>query len=200
MEQIRSFIAIELPDELGLELTQLEAQLKSDKQPGVKWVDPDGIHLTLKFLGNITADRIEGITRAIEEAVRGISPFQLKVKELGVFPNFKRVQVAWVGVSGEVDKLAQLQKRIESNLTPLGFAPESRLFKPHLTLARLRAQTSLDERQRFGQVIVNTTFEAACTIEVDAISLMKSQLTKEGAIYSQISLVGLEKPLSTANP
>lgn len=192
MEQIRSFIAIELPDELGLELTQLEAQLKSDKQPGVKWVDPDGIHLTLKFLGNITADRIEGITRAIEEAVRGISPFQLKVKELGVFPNFKRVQVAWVGVSGEVDKLAQLQKRIESNLTPLGFAPESRLFKPHLTLARLHAQTSLDERQRFGQVIVNTTFEAACPIEVDAISLMKSQLTPEGAVYSQISSVELK--------
>ena len=200
MEQIRSFIAIELPAELKLELVQLEAQLKSGKQLGVKWVDPDGIHLTMKFLGNIAVDRVEGITRAMEEAVCGISPFQLKVKELGVFPNFKRVQVAWVGLSGEVDKLAQLQKRIESNLTPLGFAPESRPFAPHLTLARLRAQTSPDERQRFGHLIANTTFEAACTIEVDAISLMQSQLTREGAIYNQINSIRLEKPLSTANP
>jgi len=200
MEQIRSFIAIELPAELKLELVQLEARLKSGEQLGVKWVDPDGIHLTMKFLGNIAVDRVEGITRAMEEAVRGISPFQLKVKELGVFPNFKRVQVAWVGLSGEVDKLAQLHKRIESNLTPLGFAPESRPFAPHLTLARLRAQTSLDNRQGFGQLIANTTFEAAHTIEVDAISLMKSQLTREGAIYSQINSIRLEKPLSTVNP
>jgi len=198
MEQIRSFIAIELPDELKLELIQLEARLKLDKQPWVKWVNPDSIHLTLKFLGNIVVDRTGEITRAIEEAVQGISPFHLEVKELGVFPNLRRVQVAWVGISGDVDKLSQLQKRIETNLTPLGFAPESRAFTPHLTLARLRDQTSLDERQRFGQLIANAKFEAAYTIEVDAISLMRSQLTREGAIYSRISLIELKKPLSTA--
>ncbi len=198
MEPIRSFIAIELPDELKLELIQLEAQLKSDKQPWVKWVNPNSIHLTLKFLGNIAADRTREITRAIEEAVQGISPLHLEVKELGVFPNLRRVQVAWVGISGDVDKLSQLQKRIETTLTPLGFAPETRAFTPHLTLARLRDQASLDERQRFGQLIANAKFEAACTIEVDAISLMRSQLTREGAIYSRISLVELKKPLSTA--
>ena len=198
MEQIRSFIAIELPDELKLELIQLEARLKLDKQPWVKWVNPYSIHLTLKFLGNIAIDRTGEITRAIEEAVQGISPFHLEVKELGVFPNLRRVQVAWVGISGEVDKLSQLQKRIETTLTPLGFAPESRAFTPHLTLARLRDQASLDERQRFGQLIANAKFEAAYTIEVDAISLMRSQLTREGAIYSRISLVELKKPLSTA--
>jgi 2'-5' RNA ligase len=198
MEQIRSFIAIELPNELKLGLTQLETQLKSDKQPWVKWVNPEGIHLTLKFLGNIAVDRTGEITKAMEEAVQGISPFRLEVKGLGVFPNLRRVQVAWVGISGEIDKLTQLQKRIETNLTPLGFAPESRAFTPHLTLARLRDQASLDERQRFGQLIANTKFEVAYTIEVDAISLMRSQLTREGAIYSRISLVKLRKPLSTA--
>jgi 2'-5' RNA ligase len=193
MEQIRSFIAIELPDELKLELIQLEARLKSGKQPWVKWVNPYSIHLTLKFLGNIAIDRTGEITGAIEEAVQEISPFHLEVKELGVFPNLRRVQVAWVGISGELDKLSQLQKRIETNLTPLGFAPESRAFTPHLTLARLRDQASLDERQRFGQLIANAKFEAAYTIEVDAISLMRSQLTREGAIYSRISLVELKK-------
>jgi 2'-5' RNA ligase len=195
MEQIRSFIAIELPDELKLELTQLEDQLKPNRQPWVKWVSPEGIHITLKFLGDIAVEMTGAITKAIEEAVQGISPFHLEVKGLGVFPNLKRVQVAWVGISGEVDKLSQLQKRIETTLTPLGFAPESRPFTPHLTVARLRDQASLDERQRFGQLIANTKFETAYTIEVDAISLMRSQLTREGAIYSLISLVELKKPL-----
>ncbi len=198
MEQIRSFIAIELPDELRLELGQLEAQLKSGKQPWVKWVDPNSIHLTLKFLGNIAIEKTSEITRAMEEAAQGISPFQLEVKELGVFPNLKRVQVAWVGISGEIDKLSQLQQHIETNLARLGFAPESRPFTAHLTLARLRNQASLDERQRFGQLIADTRPKIAYTIRVDAVSLMRSQLTREGAIYSRISLVGLKKPLPTA--
>ncbi len=193
MEQIRYFIAIELPDELKLELTQLEARLKVGKQPWVKWVDPYSIHLTLKFLGSIAADRVGEITRAMEEAVQGIPSFHLEVKDLGVFPNLRRVQIVWVGMGGEVDKLGQLQQRIESNLAPLGFTPESRPFMPHLTLARLRDQAPLDERQRFGQLIVSTRFEAAYNIEVDAINLMRSQLTREGAIYSRISSVRLKR-------
>jgi len=191
MEQIRSFIAIELPGGLKLELTQLETQLKTEKQPGVKWANPDNIHLTLKFLGNIGADRSGEITGAIEAAARGITPFRLKAKELGVFPNLRRVQVAWVGISGEVDKLSQLQKRLESNLASLGFTPESRPFTAHLTLARLSDRIPSDERQRFGQLITNTRFNSNHNIEVDAISLMKSQLTKAGAIYSRISLIKL---------
>ncbi|MBI3930625.1 MAG: RNA 2',3'-cyclic phosphodiesterase [Chloroflexi bacterium] len=192
MEQIRSFIAIELPDELKLELDRLETRLKSAKPSGVKWVDPDSIHLTLKFLGNIAIDRTAEITRAIEEAARVVTPFHLEVKDLGVFPNLKRVRVAWVGISGEVDKLIQLQQGIESNLTSLGFAPESRPFTSHLTLARLGNQASLDERQKFGQLIASTRFEGGA-INVDAISLMRSQLTRAGAIYSRISSVGLKK-------
>jgi len=199
MEQIRSFIAIELPDELKIELARLQDRLKLGGQSSVKWVNPNNIHLTLKFLGNIAADRVEEISRALEEAAQGISPFYLEIKGLGVFPNQRRVQVAWVGIYGEVDKLVQLQQRIESNLVPLDFTAESRQFTPHLTLARLRDRTSLNERQRFGQLIIDTKFEAAHTINVNAINLMRSQLTREGAIYSRISAVELKKPLSTAS-
>ena len=193
MEQVRSFIAIELPDELKLGLAQLEAQLKMSKQPWVKWVDPYSIHLTLKFLGSIAVDRISEIIGVMEAATQGIPPFRLEVKDLGVFPSLRRVQVAWVGISGEVDKLSRLQRHLESNLARLGFAPESRPFTPHLTLARLRNQASLDERQSFGQLIATTRFEATYTIKVDAINLMRSQLTREGAIYSRIGSVGLDK-------
>jgi len=198
MEQIRSFIAIELPEAVKIGLSQLQARLKVSEPSGVKWVDTGSIHLTLKFLGNVAIDRTGEITTAMEMAVQGISPFNLKVKDLGVFPNLRRVQVVWVGISGEVDKLSQLQQHIESNLAQLGFAPESRPFAPHLTLARLRDRASLDERQRFGQFIAGTRFEEAYTFKVEAINLMKSQLTREGAIYSRISSVGLKKPLSTA--
>ncbi len=197
MEQVRSFIAIELPDELKLGLARLEVQLKMTKQPWVKWVDPYNIHLTLKFLDSIAADRISQITGVMEAATQGIPPFLLEVKDLGVFPNSRRVQVAWVGISGEVDKLSQLQLHLESNLAHLGFAAEARPFRPHLTLARLRKQASLDQRQSFGQLIATTRFEAAYTIKVNAINLMRSQLTREGAIHSRICSVGLDKSRSS---
>ena len=192
MEQVRSFIAIELTDELKLGLTQLEAQLKLGKQSWVKWVDPYSIHLTLKFLGNVAVDRIDEITRAVEEAVQGIPPFHLEVKGLGVFPSLRRVQVAWVGIGGEVDKLGKVQQRIESNLAHLGFAAESRAFVPHLTLARVRNQATSEERQKFGELIASTRFEAVYSIKVDNICLMKSQLTREGAIYSRINSIKLK--------
>ena len=192
MEQVRSFIAIELPDEVKAGLVQLEAQLKLSKIPLVKWVDPYSIHLTLKFLGNIAVDRISEITEVMKEAARGLSPLHLEVKGLGVFPNLKRVQVVWVGVGGEVDKLSQLQQRIESGLVPLGFTAESRPFTPHLTLARLRDRALPDERQRLAQFIAATKFESVYTIKVDAINLMRSQLTREGAIYSRLSAIELK--------
>ena len=198
MEQVRSFIAIELPGEVKSELNRLLAQLKVGNQSSVKWVDPYGIHLTLKFLGSIAATMIDEIREAMEAAAQGIPPFHLEVKNLGVFPNLRRVRVAWVGISGDLTRLSQLQKRIESNLAPLGFAPESRSFKPHLTLARLREQASVDEQQSFGRLIASTRFEVVCDFNVDSINLMRSQLTREGAIYSQISSVKLKKTLSTA--
>jgi len=194
MEQVRSFIAIELPGELKLGLSQLQARLKLEGQSWVKWVDPYAIHLTLKFLGNIPVSKIGDITRAMEDAAEGMSPFHLEVSDLGVFPNLRRVQVAWVGVGGEIDKLARLQQRIEANLARLGFARESRPFTPHLTLARVRDRASPQERQRFGQVITSVGLEASYVFVVDAISLIKSQLTREGAIYHQISSVTLKKP------
>lgn len=197
MEQVRSFIAIELPDALKAELAQLQSWLKSSKQPWVKWVDPYNIHLTLKFLGSVAVEKIDEIERAIEESAQGVPPFRLEVKDLGVFPNLRRAQVAWAGVSGEVDRLGHLQQRLESNLSRLGFALESRPFTPHLTLARLRDQASSEERQWFGQLITNTSFKASSIIKVKTINLMRSQLTKKGAIYSMIGSVGPIEPLST---
>lgn len=192
MEQVRSFIAIELPEEVKNGLRQLQSCLKSPGQTYVKWVDPNSVHLTLVFLGNVGVNKIGDITRAIESAAQAVTPFQVELTDPGVFPNLKRVQVVWVGLSGDIDKLKLLQQRIEVNLTPLGFTPEKRPFTPHLTLARLREGASPQERQEFGQLFTSAKFEVACPIKVDSVSLMKSQLTRQGAIYSEIASVVLK--------
>lgn len=192
MEQIRSFVAIELPDDLKLALIRLQDRLKSESQTPVKWVDPYNIHLTLKFLGDIRTDMVSRITVALEGAAQGIPPFHLEASGTGVFPNLKRVQVVWVGVSGQVDRLSQLQQRVDSCLTSLGFMSESRPFTPHITLARLRNQATPDERQKLGQLIASTSFKIAYSIEVDSFHLMRSQLTRQGAIYSRIGSIKLK--------
>ncbi|MFC1913769.1 RNA 2',3'-cyclic phosphodiesterase [Chloroflexota bacterium] len=197
MEQVRSFIAIELPDEVKAALIQMQSRLKSGEQYPVKWVNPYSIHLTLKFLGDVAIARLGEIAKAIEAAVQGIPPLHLEVKDLGVFPNPRRVQVIWVGIGGDIDRLGQLQQRLEANLAPLGFPPESRSFTPHLTLARVRERASFEERQNLGRLIASTSFEETHEIHVNAVSLMKSQLTREGAIYSQISAIKLRNPLPT---
>jgi 2'-5' RNA ligase len=193
MEQVRSFIAIEIPDELKTVFTRLQDRLKLGKHTSVKWVNPRSMHLTLKFLGNIDKDRINSIVSVMEAVVQGIAPFRIEVNELGGFPNLRRVQVVWVGIGGEMDKISRLQQQIESGLFHLGFAVESRPFTPHLTLARLRERASLEERQSLGQLIADSGFKGGYTINVEAISLMMSRLSREGAIYKQISSTQLKK-------
>ncbi len=195
MDKIRSFVAIELPSSLRQELGRIQARLRVDR-PRIKWVDPDGIHLTLKFLGNVEAARIDGITQAVAESARRVHPIRLNIQELGAFPSLKRVQVVWVGLGGELDKLSRLFQLLEAGLAGLGFPTEQRPFRPHLTLARLGNEVSPEERQLFGQLITDTRLESDYSFEADALSLMRSQLTGSGAIYSRISSAMLgEGPL-----
>jgi len=190
-EQIRSFIAIELPEEAKEGLARLRKKLERDEHKFVKWVAPGGIHLTLKFLGNIPFEQVTKITKAIEEAAQGISPFHLEISGLGAFPGLRQARVFWVGIGGEVDKLSRLQKNIDSALAVLGFANEERSFVPHLTLARIRQGASPPDRRSFGELVGSTIFEDKYHVEVEAISLMRSQLTPAGAIYTCLSAVGL---------
>ncbi len=191
-EQIRSFIAIELPEEVRRGLAKLRSEMERAEHRFVKWVDSEGIHLTLKFLGNIPFKQVAEVTKAIEEAAQGIPPFHLEISGLGAFPNLKQPRVLWVGIGGEVDTLLRLQQNIDSALASLGFAKEERPFMPHLTLARVRQGASPMERKNFGELAMSVTFEASYPIDAKAVSLMRSQLTPEGAIYTRLSMVGLE--------
>lgn len=192
VETLRCFIAIELPPELKAKLTCLQNNLKQSGGNAARWVESNAIHLTLKFLGNVEHDKVSEITRAMEEAARGIPEFKLEVGELGVFPSMRRIQVVWVGLTGETAELAELVKRLDAALARLGFKPEGRLFTSHLTLGRVRDTASPTERQALGEAIVKSKLDIDTGINAASICLMRSELTPKGAIYTRLGEVKLD--------
>src|SRR4030042_3436545 len=191
-EQIRSFIAIELPEEVKAGLRRIQTELKLPGHTFVKWVATESVHLTLKFLGNIPPQKVAEITGVMEQASQGIGPFQLEVTEVGDFPNLRQPPVLWVGIKGDIDKLVTWQQRIDNGLIPLGFAKETRAFTPHLTLARLREGCSPGDRRDFGEMVAKTPVEVSYKLNVANLSLMKSQLSPGGAVYSRLAEVKLK--------
>jgi 2'-5' RNA ligase len=190
MEKIRAFIAVELPSFLKEELGRIESILKAGNTTPVKWVDFESIHLTLKFLGDIESSRVGEIIEGIKNACVGISPFELKIKGLGVFPNPARTRIAWVGLADATDELSLLQRNIESEMEKLEYERETRKFSHHLTLARVRDQATPDERERFGNLVTATAFSSE-RITVNSVSLMKSHLTRQGALYTRLGSIRL---------
>lgn len=191
MEQIRSFIAVELDQTLKWELAGIQSRLQNPPRPWVKWVNPENIHITLKFLGDIAADKVEAIKEVMRQAASGVAPFTLKAEGLGVFPNDRKPQVIWVGLSGETQRLAELQEKLEKRLEAIGFAAESRPFSAHLTLGRVRREALPQQRQDIGRLAATMGCCASSQIAVDAICLMESQLTPGGAIYSRLAVAPL---------
>src|SRR4030042_3222088 len=153
MEPIRAFVAIELPEQVKAVLTQLQHDLKRSKIASVKWAGPEGIHLTLKFLGNVDASEMPNLKEALSGAVSGVAPFSLELGNPGAFPNTQAPRVVWVGVGGEMETLQTLHNNVGRELAPLGFSPEGRSFSPHLTLGRVREGSTADDRRRLGETV-----------------------------------------------
>jgi 2'-5' RNA ligase len=192
MEQIRAFIAIELPDAVKEDLSSLLKRLQPSKHPYVKWVAIDSIHLTLKFLGNIYPDQVPGLTESINSAARGVTAFQLKLGETGAFPNLQRPRVLWVSLTGDIKRVKLLQQNIDVALSHFGFAREKRPFTPHLTLGRLKDRASPAERTKIGNLVAATRPGGGASLTVTEISLMQSTLKPTGAVYDQLAAVKLQ--------
>ncbi len=191
MEEFRAFIAIELPPPVHEELSRVIAELRAGHERSVKWVDPQLIHLTLKFLGNTRFEKAPEVTEAIRQAARTIKPFLLEMNGLGAFPNDRTPRVIWAGVSGDIPTLQALQKEIERALTPLGFAPEGKEFSPHLTLGRVREGIFPKERAELGKKLGMIEMPKGIAIPVTHICLMKSTLTPKGPLYDRVSVIPL---------
>jgi 2'-5' RNA ligase len=187
---IRSFIAIDLPQKTRENLAAIQDQLRQS-QAGVRWVKPGSIHLTLKFLGNILPEQVDEIAAAVAQLVRDEPPITLCAAGLGAFPSPRKPRVIWVGFRGEVDRLANIQAGLEKALEPLGFARETRGFRPHLTIGRVK------DRRRLQSLI-----EAMSSLELpefnsfdgNEIILYKSDLRPTGAIYTKLHRMPLAAP------
>ena len=190
--QVRAFIAVELPAPVKSALKELQNSLSSASRAPVKWVNPENIHLTLKFLGNVPVDQIAPIAAAMKEATGDIHPFTLRLSGLGAFPSLRKVQVIWVGVGGALDFLQTLVGRLENDLEVLGFAREGRAFTPHLTLARVQEKAAFLEMQELGLSLGRQRFEGGQIIPVEAVNLMRSQLSREGPTYSCLESIRLK--------
>jgi len=192
MEQIRTFVAIELDEAMKSALGQVQAQLKDAKVSRIgRWVSPDSIHLTLKFLGNVPVNRVEEIKEAINRACGSFASFQISLAGPGCFPDVRRPRVIWIGIGGDLEILIRLQRSVDSALSSLGFTAEKRGFQPHLTLARIRDDARPREREEMGKWVAVAKVDTPVSMMVRKISLMRSDLQPTGAVYTRLAAIPL---------
>ncbi len=192
-ESIRTFIAIELTDALHRALADAQAQFQRDRAVrAVRWVAPDNIHITLKFLSDVRADQMPDVQRAVADAGAGVAPFTLTIGGAGAFPNTRRPNVVWIGARGQIEIAARLAQKIDDACAALGFAREERPFAPHLTLGRVKRDASPGERQQIGALIENARVGDLGELRVERVSVMQSELKPGGSIYTRLSVVDLK--------
>jgi 2'-5' RNA ligase len=184
MESWRIFCAVELPDEIRVQLEDHVRGLR-EAVPDVaaSWSRVENIHLTLKFLGNVSVDRIPAISAAASRAVKEFSPFQIVIGATGVFPKASRAQVLWIGVSDPSGNLSALQQRLEDECASEGFEKEERVFRPHLTIARLRRP---EGARRLADAHLQMEFRPS-EITLSELIVFRSELSSKGSKYSAIS-------------
>ena len=179
---IRTFIALELPPSLISLFAKVQENLQS-MGLRAKWVRPENIHLTLKFLGNINPADIDNIGGAMVDAVGEFGTFKLVAGGVGVFPGIKRPRVIWVGLGGQIQLLFAVQRVLEENLAALGFKKEKRPFKGHLTLGRFKQTVDPNTIRQIIREYANLYSEE---FTARRIILYKSDLKPTGAVYSQL--------------
>jgi 2'-5' RNA ligase len=180
---LRLFVACELPDEAREALAAVQRLLQERGAEGLRLVRPEGIHLTLKFLGEVPARRLEAVERVLARAVREPFCFSVQMAKLGSFGGSTGLRVVWVGLEGEIEGLARLAARVDAALESLGFARERRPFAAHLTLARVKEGASPQDRSRLFELVRSLEVPPLPALTLDAVSLMRSTLEPGGARY-----------------
>lgn len=185
-EKMRAFIAIRPAADLHQACAGVAT---AGRGLPVRWVRPEAVHLTLKFLGDVPVDAIPTIHQALRQATEGLAPFNVMARGLGCFPNAARPRVLWMGLDDRRRKLLQLQRRIESILAGLGISVEERPLRPHLTLARARG-TQVGEE--LGALLNEYKHHVFGQFVVSQIHLMRSDLYAEGAVHTRLRSVALQ--------
>ncbi len=187
MDIMRAFIAVKMPMELKqnlqVEIDRLRALIKSES---VRWVRSEGIHLTLKFLGEISNDTLGEVRQTLKREVERHPTCKLRVGGFGCFPNRRRPRVLWIGITEDKGTLAQVHSSINEKLVPLGFGKEGRPFHPHLTLGRVRRNVSESDLSQLQDTVNKFVVGQIGQFEVREIHLIESILKPSGAEYSTL--------------
>jgi 2'-5' RNA ligase len=192
MPVIRAFIAIQIPAVVHEQLDHISKDLQSQtKNRAIHWVAVQNIHLTLKFLGDISSNNLEHLTKILKGEAEKHSPFEIRVEGIGAFPSIRRPRVIWVGIDVP-PQLKALQKGVEAEALRLGYLPEERGFSPHLTLARVSPNASPDEIGKISELVANYKVGHLGTFRVDSIVFFKSDLRPGGAVYTPLSTISLK--------
>ena len=183
MKKIRTFVAVEAGPAVRQAALALIEQLRASPAD-VKWVDPENMHLTLKFLGDVDPRQIHRVCAAVKRAVAGAAPFELQIRGAGAFPNVDRPGTVWLGAGQGAQQVADLAGRLEEALEKLGFRPEARRFHAHLTLGRVRrGGPGVGE---LGQLIAQAADYGAGTMKVRKVTVFSSRLGPQGPTYESL--------------
>jgi len=185
MSLLRTFIALEIPHELQQIINQETAHLRNTIGPLIRWVPPGNMHLTLKFLGNISPANMDMLTQMIRAEADSCQPFVIQVTGLACFPSPKRPRVIYIGLQAPAE-LEALQHGIESATTRLGYESEERSFSPHLTVGRVRQNISASDQQKIRRALEETQIDSLGTARVDSVHLYNSDLKPTGSVYTRL--------------
>jgi 2'-5' RNA ligase len=177
---IRTFIAVEIDAAIRRAAAKLIEQLRS-AGADVKWVEPENLHLTLKFLGDLGPDGVARVCRAVQQATACVPPFEIEIRGAGAFPNVHRPQTIWLGASDGDEQMAELAEQVESALEPFGFRRETRRFRTHLTIGRVRRNGG--RIAGLGSALAEQAGYEAGRMPVEEVVVFSSELTRAGPIY-----------------
>ncbi len=180
---IRSFLAIELPRDIRDRIEKVKEELRPVVR-GVRWTRAEGMHLTLKFFGDISPGDVGCISEAVERHTRDTPPLKLSLDTLGGFPGLSRPGVLWLGVGGETGRLVDLQAAIEKDLAVCGFPVEKRKFTAHLTLGRARSRDGVSGAASLPDMVGDLSGHR---FEATDLVLFKSDLRPGGPLYTALA-------------
>lgn len=179
---MRLFIALTPPPDVQREVWNAFAPLRARPLP-VKWVPPENLHLTLKFLGEVGAERQPEILGALATAAQGARTITLVVRGAGAFPNHRAPRVVWAGIEAD-PAIEILADRVERHCAPLGFPIEGRPFRPHLTLGRAGRDARARDWEGVAELLEGLTVDA--TAVLDGVDLVRSELRRGGSVYHRV--------------
>ena len=183
-DRVRIFVSVGLSDEAREQLIDAVDRIRHQAPEGIQWAKPEGMHLTLKFLGNIAPTVLPPLYECLGPVGAKHGPFSLHLAGLGMFPNRKKPRVLWAGVDGDLAALSRLQQAAEEAIMFLGHAPEERPFRPHITLGRPRRSTSDAQRAHIGDMVASLPPPSPAGWDAQSIDVMRSELHPSGARYT----------------